>query len=101
MKMRIAVILLVPIVLSLACSCIAVDALAGSLQSMAFGFADDGSVAYRYVGGDLPYEATAELTGHLILEYDPDSGDASIILIEGSLHSPQQTVGGELGGADW
>ena len=99
--MRISVVSLVSIILSLTCFSIAVDASAGSLQSIAFSFANDGSAAYRYVSGDLPFEATAELTGQLVLQYDDDSGVASITSIAGSLHSPQQTVGGDLGGTDW
>jgi hypothetical protein len=99
--MRISVASLVSIVLSAACLGIAVDASAGPIQSMTFHFADDGSAAYRYVSGDLPFEATAELTGQLVLEYDTVSGDAWITLIEGNLHSPVQTLGGNLGGTDW
>lgn len=99
--MRISVALLVSVVLSAACLSIAVDASAGPIQSMAFHFSDDGSTAYRYVSGDLPFEAIAELSGQLVLEYDTVSGDAWITLIEGALHSPQQTVGGDLGGTDW
>jgi hypothetical protein len=101
LQMRISGALLVSVVLRAACFSIAVDASAGPIQSMAFHFADDGSAAYRYVSGDLPFEAVAELTGQLVLEYDAVSGDAWISLIEGDLHSPQQTVGGDLGGADW
>jgi len=99
--MKIPIALLVSINLSLTCLGIAADASAGPIQLLAFRFADAGSAAYRYVSGDLPFEATAELTGQLVLEYDTEAGDASITMIEGSLHSPQQIVGGDLGGTDW
>lgn len=99
--MRFSGALLVSVVLGVACLGIAADASAGPIQSMTFQFADDGSPAYRYVSGDLPFEATAELTGLLVLQFDTVSGDAWITLIEGALHSPQQTVGGDLGGTDW
>ena len=99
--MRISVAPLVSVVLCAACLGIAVDASAGPIQSVAFHFADDGSAAYRYVSGDLPFEATAELTGQLVLQFDTVSGDAWITSIEGALHSPVQTLGGNFGELGW
>lgn len=92
--MRTAIILLAPLVL-------AVNASAGPIQTIAFCFAEDGGPAYRYVSGDIQFEATAELTGNFILEYDTVSGEASISQIEGSLHSAQQTVGAFPIATDW
>ena len=99
--MRFSVASLVSIVFSAACLGIAADGSAGPIQSMAFRFANDGSPPYRYVSGDLPFEATAELTGQLVLQFDTVSGDAWITSIEGALHSPVQTLGGSFGELGW
>ena len=84
--MRIAIALLCPFFL-------AATASAGPIQSLAFHFANDGSPAYRYVSGDILFEATAELAGSLVLDYDTVSGNDTIRQIEGRLDSPLQILG--------
>ena len=79
----------------------AADAAAGQAQSLAFRFADNGAAAYRYVSGDLPFEATAQLSGQLVLQYDAATGDAQISLVQGILHSPQKVLGNFGGDAAW
>lgn len=74
---------------------------AGPIETLPFNFANDGSPAYRYVSGDLPFEATAQLSGGLTLQYDTITGDAWISLVEGTLHSPVQTYGNPFSGIDW
>ena len=76
-------------------------ATAGPIETLAFNFANDGSPAYRYVSSDEPFEATAQLSGGLVLQYDTVSGDAWITLVEGTLHSPVKIVGNSFVGADW
>lgn len=80
---------------------LAADAAAGQVQSLAFRFADNGAAAYRYVSGDLPFEATAQLSGQLVLQYDAATGDAQISLVQGILHSPQKVLGDFGGDAAW
>lgn len=74
---------------------------AGPIETLAFNFANDGSPAYRYVSGDLPLEAIAQLSGGLTLQYDTVTGDAWISLVEGTLHSPVQTHGNPYSGIGW
>lgn len=74
---------------------------AGPIETLAFNFANNGSPAYRYVSSDEPFEATAQLSGGLVLQYDSVSGDAWISLVEGTLHSPAKIVGSSFVGTEW
>jgi hypothetical protein len=69
------------------------QALAGPLISAVYQFDGASEPGYRYVSGDLPAQATARMTGQLRLEFDADTGAATITSLEGELYSPIRIVG--------